>query len=37
MIPIAFGGQPWQESSVFIMVLTGVGGADLLRRFVVRP
>ena len=34
VIPIAFGGQPWQEGSVFVMVLTGVGGASLLRRFV---
>jgi glucose/mannose transport system substrate-binding protein len=33
VIPIAFGGQAWQESSVFVMILTGVGGARLLRRF----
>lgn len=35
VIPIAFGGQPWQESSVLVMILTGVGGARLLRRFTV--
>lgn len=33
VIPIAIGGQAWQESSVFVMILTGVGGARLLRRF----
>lgn len=35
VIPIAFGGQPWQESSVFVMILAGIGGARLLRRFTV--
>lgn len=34
VIPIAFGGQPWQEAGLFVMLLTGVGGASLLRRFV---
>jgi glucose/mannose transport system substrate-binding protein len=34
VIPIAFGGQKWQEASVFVLVLTGVGGPALLRRFV---
>src|SRR4051794_5918117 len=34
VIPVAFGGQPWQEASVFVMVLTGVGGASLHRRFL---
>lgn len=33
VVPIAFGGQAWQESSVFVMILIGVGGARLLRRF----
>ena len=35
VIPVAIGGQAWQESSVFVMILTGVGGARLLRRFTV--
>lgn len=35
VIPIAFGGQAWQESSVFVMILAGIGGARLLRRFTV--
>lgn len=35
VIPIAFGGQAWQEASVFVQILTGVGGASLLRRFTV--
>jgi glucose/mannose transport system substrate-binding protein len=35
VIPIAFGGQAWQEGSVFFMILVGVGGADAARRFVV--
>jgi glucose/mannose transport system substrate-binding protein len=29
IIPIALGGQPWQEHSMFNTVLLGVGGADL--------
>ena len=33
VIPVAFGGQAWQEGSVFVQVLAGVGGRDLLRRF----
>jgi glucose/mannose transport system substrate-binding protein len=33
VIPIAFGGQAWQEASVFVQILTGIGGASLLRRF----
>ncbi len=35
VIPIAFGGQAWQESSVFVMILASIGGAHLLRRFTV--
>ena len=35
VIPIAFGGQAWQEGSVFVQVLTGVGGLGLLKRFTV--
>jgi glucose/mannose transport system substrate-binding protein len=35
VVPVAFGGQAWQESSVFVMILAGVGGARLLRRLTV--
>lgn len=35
VIPVAIGGQAWQEASVFVMILTGIGGARLLRRFTV--
>ncbi|WP_435103019.1 ABC transporter substrate-binding protein [Arhodomonas sp. AD133] len=30
--PVAQGGQPWQESTVFETLVYGVGGADLYRR-----
>ena len=33
VIPVAFGGQPWQEGSVFVQILGGIGGPSLLRRF----
>ena len=33
VIPIAFGGQAWQEGSVFVQILGGVGGPGLLKRF----
>jgi glucose/mannose transport system substrate-binding protein len=33
VIPIAFSGQPWQEALVFIQVIAGTGGANLIRRF----
>ncbi len=29
LVPLAHGGQPWQESIVFTAVLANVGGADL--------
>jgi glucose/mannose transport system substrate-binding protein len=29
LIPLAHGGQPWQENTVFTAVLANVGGADL--------
>lgn len=31
-IPLALGGQPWQEQLLFGAVLAGVGGNDLYRR-----
>ena len=33
-IPVAFGGQPWQEASVFVMIVTGIGGVSLHRRLI---
>jgi glucose/mannose transport system substrate-binding protein len=30
-IPVAHGGQPWQDSTIFESVVLGVGGADLYR------
>ncbi|KAA2236777.1 ABC transporter substrate-binding protein [Salinarimonas soli] len=34
-IPIALGGQPWQEALVFAQAVVGTGGADLMRRMCV--
>ena len=36
MIPIAFGGQDWQEATVFESIVIGVGGADFYRRALVQ-
>ena len=33
VIPIAFGGQAWQEGSVFVQIIGGIGGPALLKRF----
>jgi glucose/mannose transport system substrate-binding protein len=27
-IPVAWGGQPWQEATVFEMIVAGIGGSD---------
>lgn len=34
-IPVAHGGQPWQDSTVFESVALGVGGADWYRKAFV--
>ncbi|UCG38330.1 MAG: carbohydrate ABC transporter substrate-binding protein [bacterium] len=35
-IPVAFGGQDWQESTVFESIVIGVGGADFYRKAMVQ-
>lgn len=30
-IPVAFGGQDWQEATMFEMIVSGIGGADFYR------
>ncbi|MBZ9568545.1 MULTISPECIES: ABC transporter substrate-binding protein [Modicisalibacter] len=34
-VPLAHGGQPWQDATVFEVVLMGVGGADFYRKAFV--
>ena len=34
-IPVAFGGQNWQESTVFESIVAGIGGADFYRKTMV--
>ena len=36
MTPIAFGGQNWQEATVFESIVIGVGGADFYRKALVQ-
>ena len=33
--PLAHGGQPWQDATVFEVVVLGVGGADFYRKALV--
>lgn len=35
-IPVAFGGQDWQEATVFESIVLGVGGADFYNRALVQ-
>lgn len=35
IIPLAHGGQPWQDATVFEDVVLGVGGADFYRKALV--
>jgi len=35
-IPVAFGGQAWQEATVFEIVVLGVGGADFYHKALVK-
>ncbi|WP_323016810.1 ABC transporter substrate-binding protein [Castellaniella sp.] len=35
-IPLAHGGQPWQDFTVFESVVLGVGGADFYRQSMVK-
>ncbi|UCE54975.1 MAG: carbohydrate ABC transporter substrate-binding protein, partial [Desulfobacterales bacterium] len=34
-IPVAWGGQPWQEATVFEMIVAAVGGSDFYQRALV--
>jgi len=36
LIPIAFGGQNWQEATVFESIVIGLGGADFYRKALVQ-
>jgi glucose/mannose transport system substrate-binding protein len=35
LIPVAWGGQPWQEATVFETIVAGVGGTDFYKRALV--
>ncbi|MBN1799688.1 MAG: carbohydrate ABC transporter substrate-binding protein [Spirochaetales bacterium] len=35
MIPVAWGGQPWQEATVFEIIVAGVGGTDFYKKALV--
>jgi glucose/mannose transport system substrate-binding protein len=34
-IPVAFGGQPWQEATVFECIVIAVGGSDFYRKTMI--
>ena len=34
-IPVAWGGQPWQEATVFEIIVAAVGGSDFYRKALV--
>ncbi len=36
MIPVAFGGQPWQEATAWESIVTGVGGTDFYLKTLVQ-
>jgi glucose/mannose transport system substrate-binding protein len=36
LIPVAHGGQPWQDATVFESVALGVGGADFYNKALVK-
>ncbi|AWK88559.1 sugar ABC transporter substrate-binding protein [Azospirillum thermophilum] len=35
IVPLAHGGQPWQDATLFETVVLGIGGADFFRRALV--
>jgi len=35
IVPLAHGGQPWQDATVFEDVVLGIGGADFFRKALV--
>jgi glucose/mannose transport system substrate-binding protein len=36
LIPVAWGGQPWQEATVFETIVAGIGGSDFYRKALVQ-
>ncbi len=36
MIPVAFGGQPWQEATAWESIVSGVGGPDFYKQVLVQ-
>ncbi len=36
LIPVAFGGQNWQEATVFESIVVGLGGTDFYRKALVQ-
>ena len=36
MIPVAFGGQPWQEATVFESIVAGYGGTDFYKKTMIQ-
>ncbi len=36
LIPVAWGGQPWQEATVFETIVAGVGGTDFYKQSMVK-
>lgn len=35
IVPIAHGGQPWQDATIFEAVVLGIGGADFYRSAII--
>ena len=35
IVPLAHGGQPWQDATVFEAVVLGIGGADFYRKAII--
>jgi len=35
LIPVAWGGQPWQEATVFEIIVAGVGGTDFYKKTMI--
>jgi glucose/mannose transport system substrate-binding protein len=35
-VPVAFGGQAWQEATVFESIVIGIGGADFYQKALVK-
>lgn len=35
LIPVAWGGQPWQEATVFEIIVAGLGGTDFYKQSMI--